>query len=193
MHAQPDRSPGSVLPSQPSSPIRVVIIYENRDAALRAKKALDRIAISFQNDLAFEIGVWSFGMFRIAQLRDVVMEDAVDADLIVISVETPAAIPPEVMSGITGWCGLKGGNPVALALLANTEGDENAGLANVWSQLKRVASEKSIDVLSGDLRRGGLASRRDAQRLRQMVRPPSPSMETISEAPHVDERWGLNE
>jgi len=185
--------PSEVRQSQVPTPIGVVIIYESREAALRATGALYHVAESLHAEFAFETGVWSFGMFRVPQLRDVVMRDAEKADLVVIAVEAEAAIPPEVLSGITTWCGLKGGSPVALALLANSPENENAGLQRIRSQMELIAKKNSIQILLGDLRTHGEKFAREIRGFREINRLPPGAVASHSEPPPFDEGWGIND
>jgi hypothetical protein len=172
-----------VRPHGPT-PIRIVIVYENRNAALRAKHTLDHVADSFAGEIAFETDVWSFGMFRAPQLRDFVMRDAGKANLVVVAAEGTAAIPLEVMTG------LQVGNPPAVALL--TMSNENAGLPAIRTQLQLLAREKSFEVVHPEPEPAVDQASRDTRTFSRMVQPPL--MEALFEPTHDDDhRWGINE
>ena len=143
--------------SKADANINVVLIYENKQAAIRAKSVLDRVSTSFRNEFIFACGVWSFNMLRFAGLIDVAQREISEADLVIISGQSAARVPPEIVSMINSGRRSEGDRPSAVVVLWDEPSEEETAQLEVqapsgWNQFPEFEEGKGIDFLCDRLR-----------------------------------------
>jgi hypothetical protein len=133
--------------------IRVVIIYENGASALRAKTMLDRLAGTFRDQFVFDVESWSFDMLRHSCVKNMVMQDSSEADLVVVSIEEDVRIPSEVVYGMAIWHPLAAEHPSAVTLLCHHEGKESVSLPLEYASLRSLTERSGMHFYCGDAER----------------------------------------
>jgi len=184
---------GDFLQPQPLPPVRVVIIYESRAAATRAKAVLYHVAAPFSKEFNFAVEEWSFEMLRHSCVKNLVMQEISTADLVVVSVEHDARIPSEVVYGIMAWHPRADDTAPAVALLWHDEAEPAAEVPVEYLDLHSVAARNGMHLFYGGSKRA--AENIDAEFKNfggRAVRPLSSSGfasgRTLGEV-----GWGINE
>jgi hypothetical protein len=107
----PDNS--SVLDLNP--PFNVVIAYEDFETGKHAKKTYDFLVKTIGEDWRFANQMWKFEVLLLPKLREIAVEDAARADIIMIS-SRGRELPEHVKFWIESWLPL-GAAPLALVAL----------------------------------------------------------------------------
>src|SRR5215471_1379900 len=103
----------SVLDLNPS--FNVVIAYEDFETGKHAKKTYDFLVKTIGEDWRFANQMWKFEVLLLPKLREIAVEDAVRADIIMIS-SRGRELPEHVKLWIESWLPL-GAAPLALVAL----------------------------------------------------------------------------
>jgi hypothetical protein len=144
----------------------VVIVYEDFVTGTRAMTVYDSLARSLANHYELANSAWKFEILRQASLKKIAVFDAMEADLVLISVHAGSELPEEVRAWIHLW--LAQGNQANCALgLLLAETDEMIGrVAPAHSYLQEVANQHKLDFFSqaGDVPGLPLAPRLAAER-----------------------------
>jgi hypothetical protein len=104
----------SDLEANPS--FNVVIAYEDVESGKNAQETCDFLAKHLGPDFQFSNQIWKFDALSVPRLRELAAEDAVRADLVIISSRGRTDLPVEVKNWIEQWLAEKR-NVVALAAI----------------------------------------------------------------------------
>jgi hypothetical protein len=173
--------------------IRIVIIYENGGAALRAKTVLDAVADRFRDQFVFDIGLWSFDMLKLSRVRNIAMQEASESDLVFISIENDARIPAEVLYGITAWRPLEGEHPSTVALLWYDQGERAARIPVNYSDLRALAEKKGMSLFGGDMEWAEENIAAEVRKLAMRTAEGKPVTAFQHEQSYIEMEWGIND
>ncbi len=125
--------------------VRLVVIYENCDAARRARHAFQTQPQQNGSVLSWSAHWWKFEMLTIPTLRAMAAEEAAEADLLVVAPQGGEPLPREVLE----WIATALHNPShpkgLLALMATSK--EARGMApSVETELGILAAHGAIPL-----------------------------------------------
>ena len=122
----------------------VLIIYEDFAAGKHAKETYDYLASQLGHDFEFENLMWKFEVLGNPKMKEMALEDAREADLIIISTHGIGELPEEVKSWVDLWAE-RPGNVMALVALVdrpkNVFGDHAATRSYLQDAAKRAGTE----------------------------------------------------
>ena len=125
---------------------RVVILYEDFEAAGRAKRAYDFLVANLDHEWRINRQMWSFGLLHIPELREAATEDAMLAHVIVISCGG-GELPAEVKEWIETWQANDVG-PVALIAMFDATPEHAGRVQAARACLSRVAKRGRMDFFT---------------------------------------------
>jgi hypothetical protein len=130
-------------------PCKVVTLYEDFPAAIRAHDSFGRLMGRFSSERPVHATSWSFGMLGTERLKATVARDAAEADVILVSANGDREIPPHVASCIADCISRKpDARPVVVAL--HDEALKADGAAGpLCKSLKQVADRRHAAFLCG--------------------------------------------
>jgi len=114
----PDSTP--VLDSNP--PFNVVIAYEDFETGKHAKRTYDLLVENIGGDWRFANQMWKFDVLLLPKLCEIAVEDAVRADIIMIS-SRGRELPEHVKLWIESWLPITAGPLALVALFQHTRED----------------------------------------------------------------------
>jgi hypothetical protein len=116
---------------------KVMLVYEDTDAGVRAKLALEHLPPEVKLTDACSITFWRQDLLSLPWLREQAALGAGDADLILISIAGNDDTPGEIKDWLSRWLHHRGSNPCVLGILTteNSSDTENP----IMSYVKCVA------------------------------------------------------
>ena len=110
------RFPGTTTPVLDlNPPFNVVIAYEDFETGKHAKRTYDFLVQNIGADWHFANQMWKFDVLMLPKLREIAVEDAARADIIIIS-SRGCELPGQVKVWIESWLPIATG-PLALVAL----------------------------------------------------------------------------
>ena len=171
--------------SLPAQPFTVVVAYEDYACGLRGLELHQRILARWADKVDFRLIIWKFEPLGVPSLLTKAIQDALSADLIVISLGGNHPLPAEATRWISGLR-QKTVKETALALLVDAEHQSTSHAAQALALLSEVASCSGMPFFS--------SMQSPSQRPR--LHPSFSGNELLHTALHCDEyqdHWGLNE
>jgi hypothetical protein len=135
-------SGGKVVPT-----FRVVIVYENSSNVRQAKQAYDFLVANLTHEWQVTSRMWKFDLLRIPELRELAAEDALLADLIIVSCNGNGELPAHVRTWIEMTLGSMPDAVALVALLDCPPGQaERAQVTQAY--LERVAQRAHMEFFT---------------------------------------------
>jgi hypothetical protein len=134
--------PSSAL--EPSHVFNVVIAYEDFETGKHAKRTYDFLVEHLGQDCQFSNQMWKFDVLSIPKLREIAAQDAIQADIIMVSCHGGSELPRHVVDWIEFWSSAAG-NPIALVALFDSEPEHTR---EVRASLARAAKRAGIDFFA---------------------------------------------
>jgi hypothetical protein len=116
----------------------VVVAYQDFRTGKEAKKTMDYLGRQLGEDCAFNSQMWKFDVLSMPSLKSMAINDAQEADIIVISCRGDAGLPGEVKAWIELWVG-RGQHHIALVALCDPATATTKGMRELRSHLEGVA------------------------------------------------------
>jgi hypothetical protein len=124
----------------------MAIIYEAPQDGIHAKSFGDRLIAEVANEHALTLGVWSFQVLGIAQIRNIAASAAAIADVVILSMSGTKPLSPQIEEWLELWCWLiDQGHPAVFALF----GTSNTEATHICADLQRTALRKGLDFFAG--------------------------------------------
>jgi hypothetical protein len=140
-------SAGDWTPSTEEPVFRVVIAYEDFAAGKHAQETYDYLVQRLEGELELDRQMWKFDVLKNLKMRELAVEDAAAADLIIISTHGMGDLPEGVWSWIDRWVAHEG-SAMALVTLVDRprayEGEDNP----IRFYLQRVARRAGMDFFA---------------------------------------------
>jgi hypothetical protein len=133
--------------SLPAQPFTVVVAYEDYISGLRALELHHRILARWADKVDFRLIIWKFEPMGVPSLMAKAIQDAITADLIVISSTGSQPLPPEATQWISGWRQKTIKEP-ALALLVDAEHKANPHARKIFTFCREVAGRSGMPFFS---------------------------------------------
>lgn len=113
-------------------PLRVVIAYDDLAAGKRAMRVMADLGQGLGDDLDFHPLPWSFDLLGDVDWREVAASDAVNADILIIAMNSAGTLPPAVERWVaTTIAQMRGTNAAVVALFGSEENPDGAGSARL--------------------------------------------------------------
>jgi hypothetical protein len=130
---------GKVVPT-----FRVVTVYEDFRTARQAKQAYEFLAANLTHEWQVTSQMWKFDLLRIPELRELAAEDALRADLIIVSCNGDRELPADVRAWIEMSLGSRTDAVALVALLDCPPGQaERAQVTQAY--LERIAQRAHLE------------------------------------------------
>ncbi|MFO1475384.1 MAG: hypothetical protein U1F98_01875 [Verrucomicrobiota bacterium] len=143
---------------------RVVMAYDDFLSGQRALATCQFLSTRLGRGVELRSSMWKFDVLRNPGLARMAVEDASEADVIIIANAPRTGLPNEVRAWIQSWLPRKKGQFAALVALMDFTDKDNRESREAHAFLKRAAAETGIDFLSREIRS-------DATRLPFLRRP----------------------
>jgi hypothetical protein len=122
-------------------------VYEDFRAASLAKQAYEFLVANLTREWQVISQAWKFELLRLPELRRLAAEDAVLADVIIVSCRGDGELPGEVRAWVKMWQRCKADAVALIALLDGPPGQaEHAQAAQAY--LERVAERAHMDFFT---------------------------------------------
>jgi hypothetical protein len=126
---------------------RVVIVYEDFRTARQAKRAYDFLVANLTHEWQVSSQMWKFDLLRIPELRELATEDAMLADLIIVSCNGDGELPADVHTWIEMSLGPKADAVALVALLDCPPGQAERAQAT-RAYLERAAKRAHMEFFT---------------------------------------------
>jgi hypothetical protein len=173
----------------------VVIAYEDFETGKRAKETCDFIVEHLGRDCRFANQMWNFHVLNIPQVRQAAVQDALQADLIVLASHGARELPRGVQDWLEAWLAA-GARPLALVGLFDGCAAAAEKLRALRAGLARVARRARCEFFAdpGHWPPATLPGARAV--LDKVVGVPEKAVSALADAvqrgfPAM--RWGINE
>jgi len=169
---------------------RVVMAYDDFTSGKRAMNTCNFLAGQLNPGIELRSSMWKFDVLRSTKLGQMAVEDAAEADVIIVANSPGTGLPEEVKRWIEDWVPKKRGQmAVLVALLDFTDKNEGESV-EAEAFLKAAAAKAKIDFLSQAIRFPG--AQPPSLPGRSFLRWPRFSGEPPVNRP-PPEAWGLND
>ncbi|HTL55437.1 MAG TPA: hypothetical protein VL361_07140 [Candidatus Limnocylindrales bacterium] len=128
------------------SSFNVVIAYEDFESGKHAKKTYDFLVENLGRDCRFTNQMWKFDVLMLPKLRDIAVEDAATADIIMIS-SNGGDLPDHVKAWIDAWLPIPP-SPLALVALFARKGEEERQVNSAQRYLAQVAQKGNMEFFA---------------------------------------------
>lgn len=128
-----DRADAVVLADEDTPgkmPLPVLIVYEDVAAAERAMQVIARLEGCTDGQIEFVPKVWRFDLLNDPDFAWAALEDALDADLVILATHITDTLPPAVRRWLASYRARRTRMKSALLLLYGASGAWNISLQN---------------------------------------------------------------
>ncbi len=150
MSRNPVIATGGGIRSRPV--FRVVIVYDDFASGKRAMDTCNFLVCQLGGGIELRTSMWKFDVLRTAKLHQIAVEDAIEADVIIVANARNAGLPAEVKRWVDGWAMRKQGQAAALVALLDFTGEDVQESATVHAFLQGAAADAKIDFLPQEIR-----------------------------------------
>jgi hypothetical protein len=124
---------------------QVVAAYDDAPARDRALNLFHRIEQQLGGDYEFESSWWRLDHLRETPLLEQAADDAIRANMIILSLRETPELPPTSKAWIRSWLSRRGSQKAALVALVAGEHREKRDEAPLLPSLESVAREAQMD------------------------------------------------
>jgi hypothetical protein len=137
---------------EPGTVFRVVMAYADFVSGKRAMDTCNFLVRQMGGGVELRSSMWKFDVLRSAKLSQIAVDDAVDADVIIVANARNTGLPEEVREWIKGWVLRKRNHAAALVALLDFTNDGAPESAQTLAFLKGAAAAAKIDFLPQEIR-----------------------------------------
>jgi hypothetical protein len=161
----------------------VVIVYEDAAAATGAMQTWSFLKKQLEPDFELRVSMWKFDLLQNGEMQELAVNDALEANLIIVASHTGTTLPMEIESWVQLWASRKRDDSAALIALL----DQSAHAQAKWA---------TFDFLKGAAARAGMQFLPHVRYVQ--IEPPAPAAQgqrrPFGEATRpARENWGLND
>lgn len=170
---------------------RVVMAYDDFASGKRAMDACPLLVSQLGGGAELRSSMWKFDVLHSTKLNQIAVNDAIEADVIIVANARNAGLPDSVKTWIAGWVPRKRGQAATLVALVDFTGEDVQAAVLAQALLKDAAAEAKIDFLPQEIRfpessLPPVSSAQTAEASREASIPPH------SRTPML-EGWGIND
>ena len=105
--------------AHPTCGINVLMLYENLATGNRVMRLFDALVHRCGREVSFQSDMWKFDILTCPSMGRLAAEDAVKADLIIVSAHGDESLEESVQSWFRAWTGHRGKHAAALVAVLN--------------------------------------------------------------------------
>ena len=167
----------------PKFPFDLVIAYEDHATRDRAMLLYDRIAQQLLDDYDFQCAWWKLDHLREPSLMEQAIDDAIQANMIIVSLHTGKDLPQTATHWLDAWAPNKIGNKSALVALFSLSGESTDHVHGRQACLQRVARQARMDFFLHSVDAGCRPQLYSAEYIHERERAVTPFLESILHTP----------
>jgi len=170
--------------------LKAAVIYDDFDFAARAAALLERVAVRTDEAMQWNVKPWRLDLLRSSSLADAALDEAADADLIIVALWRTHFLPDELREWLERWAAERQIEDAALMALCP---EKIAGPRSLGARLKEFAEWRGLPFL------GCLDLPEDEDSIHfihrrwQGKQPVIPAAQWSADQPPTTRHWGINE
>ena len=130
-------------------PFKIIIIYENLAAGIRAQETAERLSKQLNPDTEMNVDLWKFDLLAHTSMQERAARDAADADMLIVSADANTKLPVHVRSWLERLLPVVERPEARRALVALLAADREHRVTweaeDVRDYLQHVAAEQGMD------------------------------------------------
>jgi hypothetical protein len=127
-------------------PVNVLIVHEDFDAAIRARMTLVPFLDALKPDFAVRLDLWGLDELQtFPLLREDAAAEALAADIVVVTLQEGAELPPAIREWFAIWAPKKKGRPSAFVALSGNGSRNGGGVLPLRAYFREVAQNGGMD------------------------------------------------
>ena len=170
--------------------LKAAVIYDDFDFAARAAALLERVAVSTDEGMKWDVRPWRIDALRSPSLAGAALDETLDADLIVVALGRTHQLPDELRDWLECWAARRRVEDAALLALCP---EETAGPLSSWGRLKEFAEGQGLPFLGSRNLQDDGDSVDFVSRLWRWKEPVIPMVSRSADRPPAFRDWGINE
>ncbi len=155
MAAKAGRAQPRVHEAAAKPALEVVLLYEDLNTALRAKRSLDRLPGQLGRETRLNTRLWRLDLLSQPLLAEQAALEAAAADVIILSLHNRGPLQAEMCGWLDRWLDHKADRPCALAALLDAEPAQAGSRNPVVSYLEQVAETAGAELFWGSCQAPG--------------------------------------
>jgi hypothetical protein len=171
----------------------VQLLYEDAEAGLRARHALDSLGPTLKHQADFEVDVWRFDALNDPGLRELACCGLAEADILFLAVHGQAELPEHVRHHLEHWFTDQPPEPRALVLSLDTVHKGSGAARRMLASLQTLAALAEVEVISHFSGSSRLSTEPAREHRGHRVASKSITSEDFVGKGDAYARWGLNE
>lgn len=178
--------------ADPAGALKVVLVYEDFETGLTARHTLNGIVEAFEMEADFQINLWRFDLFADPAVRLEAVDEANNADLVLVSVRGYQELPAGARLWFEEWFARQRSHDPALVLLLDLDALRTPVADRMLGQLSASAKHAGVELFihPGDAQVRWTSAVQDIHRRAET--------RTLLVDEMLDERpsfrhWGINE
>ena len=191
LEPQPQPRAKGPLPLAPQ--VEVLILYEDFDTGLRAKRSLDFLPDQFPAHAKLSAKLWRTQLLSDPLLGEQAALEAAAAEVIILSVHGRSALPAEVRAWLNRWLGHKRRRPYALGVLLDSGGASEGSGNPVVGYMQAVAAAAGVDLFYGFSEALGRELDLAVEEINERAHRSSTVLENMLSRAEPHRWWGINE
>jgi hypothetical protein len=132
-------------------PFHVAVFYEDYVSGKSAIKLYDRLLRNFENDFTPTINLWRFDVLHLMFLKELTVDDAAKADLIVFATHADFQLSPFLKAWTDVWLSQKLNQESALAVLVGPSERADEGTPQIQAYYRGVAQRGGMEFFENKL------------------------------------------
>ncbi|MBN2507731.1 MAG: hypothetical protein JXQ71_13665 [Verrucomicrobia bacterium] len=168
---------------EPKFPFDLVIAYEDHGTRDRAMLLYDRIAQQLTDDYDFQCAWWKLEHLRDPSLMEQAIEDAVQANMIIVALHDGRSLPKAAADWLDAWAPNKFGNKSALVALLSRPPNAPPCPHGRQAFLQRVARQARMDFFVHCAEAGSHAPLLSAESIGERAAAMTPFLESLLRTP----------
>jgi len=176
---------------EPKYPFDLVIAYEDLATRNRAMRLHDHLDRQLGDDYDFHCAWWKLEHLREPTLREQAVDDAMSANMIVISVHGESELLPPARAWMDDWSRRLDHHKCALVTLF-AEPHARKKSSPLIARLQQVARQARMDFFT-NIGEAAQAAELSIEQVTHRARAFTPTLEGILDHKIPVQRWGLNE
>jgi len=172
-------------------PLRVVVVYEDTAAHLRARHIRDYLVAHLGNEIQLQFSWWPFDLLQEAKDAQQSGGAAAAADLVIFSAQPGNEWPSTVNSWVASWARQRTGRPGAIAAIFSPSLPGSRSICGRQTCLHAVAKSAGMDFLPHEDGRLSSPNFAQADEFIKRVAPTAPIQDVV-DRPDSSPYWGIN-
>lgn len=178
---------------EPKFPFDLVVAYEDADTRTRALRLYDRLAQQLRDDHDFQCSWWKFDHLANPVLRQEAADAAVDANMVILSIQAHRELPAIHKAWLDGWIRRRHHRKAALVVIIADTSQPEHDAAQSLACLKNAARIGHMDFFLHGFETQKPRQEFAATSLPDRVASMVSSVHELSYHKSPAPRWGINE